>query len=708
MDFSDRSKPDGQNSLLPVPARAQLLVASLLAFVSPLILYWSTRYSSITWWETAEYASAAICLGNPHPPGSLLLTLIGWLFTRLPLGVSDILSLNLLAGLLAAATGAMIVLISLKLLESPGPSLKSASRGGAWWIASLGAVLGSLVFTLGETLWIYAIKFTPYVLTALFTSSILWVAVNWWRTADRADAFRWLFMIGLLIGLDFSVHRTNAVLLPGLFVWILILHPRTLTSIRSWMTGITGLLAGLSLHLLIMPIAARQPFLNAGNPETLSQFWDYVSLKQLGGSFLMKFFPRKGAFWGDQVSDFLEAFAANFCTAEGLGLFGWLPLVLGAAGLAFMWQRRRRLAIAFAVLLVVTAAATVFYFNIPADFFRSLHRHYLPCLLTFAVLVAYGGGSLALRAWSLTGRSRPVAVVLTGLLLLALPVSQVMRNFNALDGSRSYFAEDFARNMFAGLEPKAIIIVSGDNDTFPMWFLQVAENHRPDVTVLNMSLLNTSWYVMDQISRDSLLPLSLAEEEIEGLRPRVWTDTTICVAAPENLAGFDLPAGTTVPDSICLAVGPSFENILLISDQILVKMFQENQWRRPFYLAGTAGPSRLPWLQPYLRFEGLVSRAVPLESPPLNQGILTENLINRYSYRGWDKPGVEIESVSRQMALNTCGGFMTLARLQLSAGDNASASETLNALELRLPLDRLQPPEHFRQAIEQMLVAAGN
>lgn len=703
-DLSLENPEEHRNTL----GRVRIAVASALAGLLPLIAFWSTCYPTITWWDSAEYATAAICLGNPHPPGSLLLTLIGWLFTELPLGISDILSLNLLAGLMAAVTGGMVVVISIRLLEITYLSRFEERVSAYTWATLAGAVLGSLAFTLGETAWLYAVKFTPYILTVLFTSLLLWAALGWWRNADRAEAFRWLFLIGLLIGLDFSVHRTNAVLLPGLFLWILILKPATLASIRSWLTGAVGLLIGLSLHLLIIPIAARHPFINGGNPETWTRFWDYVSLRQLGGSFLVKFFPRKGDFWSDQVGDFFEAFAANFFTTDGLWIIGWLPLLLGLLGLVLLWQRRRRLAIAYLTLFLMTIVVTVVYFNIPADFFRSLHRHYLPCLLLFSVLIVYGAGSLAAMAWRSSGGKQPVATALAAILLLAVPVSQAARNYRAVDGSRNYFAYDFAQSMFAGLEPNAILFVCGDNDTFPLWFLQVTEKARPDITVLNTSLLNTPWYVKDQLERDSKLPLSLTAEQIDQLTPIAWKDTVIAVATPSDTEGFGLPDDVEVPDFIRLEVGPSFSEYLLVSDQLVLRLFLKNEWRRPFYVATTAGPSQLPWLQPYLRFEGLAMRAVPLESPPLNLEILSDNLLERFSYRGWSDPLVEIEDVSRMMALNSASGFLQLTQAQLSAGDTAAAAATLEAFEERLPIDRLQPPEPLRQAVEQMKAASAN
>ena len=73
--------------------------------------------------------------------------------------------------------------------------------------------------------------------------------------ADEADSWRHLAILGLLFGLDFSVHRTNALLIPGVLVWVLIRNPAAITRARTWMASLTGLAAGLSVQLLLIPIA---------------------------------------------------------------------------------------------------------------------------------------------------------------------------------------------------------------------------------------------------------------------------------------------------------------------------------------------------------------------------------------------------------------------------------------------------------------------
>ena len=122
---------------------------------------------------------------------------------------------------------------------------------------------------------------------ALFTALLLWAILNGSRNNNSAYAAGWLFVVMLLFGLDFSVHRTNLLLLPGVFIWMVLCYPRTFLGFKNWIAGGFGLTLGLAFHLLIMPMAARNPVLNASDPSNWSRFYYYISLQQYGGSWLV-------------------------------------------------------------------------------------------------------------------------------------------------------------------------------------------------------------------------------------------------------------------------------------------------------------------------------------------------------------------------------------------------------------------------------------
>ncbi|PYO71423.1 MAG: hypothetical protein DMD67_18795, partial [Gemmatimonadetes bacterium] len=379
------------NGLSARAPRLRRAAGALIVTAIAALIFWRTSYPTIHWWDSAEYSLAAGTLGIVGPPGSLLLTLLGWPVARLPVGSSPAHLLNLLAGALAAVTTGLVYVIAVRLLRFTEPS---ATEGDRRALAALGAALGALTFAFGATLWEYAVQFTPYVLSTVFAALILWVLLRWWKEADHPDAWRSIALLGLLFGLDFSVHRTNAMLLPGALVWILLRHPPTLRTPKSLLAGTVGLLLGLAVQLLIIPIGigamTRSPlFWDA--PTNWSRFWDYASIQRLGGGFLVQLFPRKAAFWSVQVSDFLRVLGANFFHWNGpAGVLGVVPAAAALLGLTTLWRRDRRLGIRHTLVLFLQAAMTVLFLNIPAHFFRTFDRHYLPVCVTIAVLMSYG------------------------------------------------------------------------------------------------------------------------------------------------------------------------------------------------------------------------------------------------------------------------------------------------------------------------------
>jgi len=670
--------------------RIYQLILLLVVIFFCLTVYWKTSYRTIPWWVGCYYSIAAITLGITPPPGSLILTILGWLVTRLPLGISRIFSLNLFAGVQAALVVIVVMLISLRMIRRFVLSENVEVKKSAVLLTGAGVIAACLNLALSETMWKYAIQFTPYMLTALFTTLLLWAMLRWWEKADQKTSVCWLFLITLLFGLDFSVHRTNLLLLPGFFILVFLRNPKVLGRIRTWLVGFAGLFLGLAFHFLIIPISARNPVLNANDPSNLSRFYDYVSLKQFGGGWLVQILPRKAPFIAIQVSDYLHFFSINFFS--GGTILTVLTLLLALTGFLMLWRREWRLSLGLLILFLCSSLGAVIYFNLPKDFFWPMDRHYLPSFVIFSIFMACGAGSLFLFVFNYLKKYRMIVIPLIVLLVFLIPFKQLTRNYALIDASRNYFAYDYGQNILQNVKPNSIVFVAGDN-FWPLFYLQVAENVRPDVTVLSPSLMNTSWYVRQVISRDSSLPLTVTEEELSNLGPRLWRDTTITITLQGD-PGFNQP----MPDSVHIRVQPTFaDKYLFPQEWLLVRMLVENRWRRPFYF--TYPP---PWLFQYARPEGLVSQLVPEDSANFDTSILRENLLTKYSYRGYADPSVPIDRFSRFAGQELFSAFLSLAQSELMQGNSSACKQIKLELVKRLPPERIRPPEQLLKWYENL------
>ena len=657
------------------------------------LIFARTAYPTITWWDSSSYSLAAATLGISSPPGSLLLALVGWPVARLA-PVAPAHALNLFAAVLAALTVGLVCVVAIR-LRAIGERHTQPT-----WPTLAGVAAGALTFAFSGTLWSYAGRFTPYVLTPVFTCVILWTMLRWWKQADEPDAWRSLLLLGLLFGLDFSVHRTNALLIPGAVLWIAVRRPGTLYSPRAVFGATAGLVAGLAVQLLVMPVAAHtSSALNFNNPSNWARFWDYVTIKQLGGSFLLGVFPRKSPAWSVQTLDVLRVLAENFLRWRGTGgALGLLPAVAAAIGLVTLWRRDRRLALAFAGLLVLQTALTILYFNIPAGYFRTFDRHYLPICVTIAVLVACGLADVA-EALAARTRLRPPSFAGVVAVVGLLPMTQLVANWGRRDASRLYFARDYAANALIQLPPNAIYFTVGDNDTFPVMYVQSAEGVRPDVAIINLSVANIPDWPEQLKRRDASFPMSLSMTQRMALAERPWRDTTIVVPVLADALQLGLPLATNLPSSITLLVKPTFGTTLLPSDVLLRDIVQTNAWRRPITFAATAGRSAMGSLAPYARDEGLYARIVPLRDPPADAALLRAHLL-RADYRGYADRSIALDDPTRNLGMTPYAGLIALLKADLKARDAVACRADRDALLAKLPLDRFDPPREIREPIE--------
>ena len=675
--------------MLSRPESRAARVALVVTTGASVAVYWRTAYPTITWWDSSSYSLAAATLGVTSSPGSLLLTLLGWLVTRVSIMSSPARQLNLFAGVLGAFTVALVFVTALRVRRNLDNGDNTSDAG-----AVIGAALGALTFAFGPTLWEHSVKLTPYVLTAVFTALILLTMLRWWEDADRENAWRWLALLGLLFGLDFSVHRTNALLIPGALAWILVRHPRSLRRPLSWVAGAGGLVAALAFQLLVIPIAinTRSP-LNMWEPTNWSRFWDYVRLAQTGGGFLVELWPRKSPIWSVQVADFLRVLGANFFhSATRLPLLAWLPGLAALLGIVAMWRRNRQLALAFTLVLFLQAAMTVLYFNIPASYFRSLDRHYLPVCVTVGVLVACGLSVVMQQRARLTWHRRRVAPLLAASFVALIPIAQLAGNWHASDASARHFARDFASNMLETLPPDAILFTVGDNDTFPLWYAQTVEGVRPDVAIVNLSLANAPWYIDQIVRRDPSFPVTRRITELHDSGTKLVLDTTLVVPVHGSSEELGLPSGSPIPDSISFRPRARVGTDILPADVVLVDIVHTNAWRRPICFAATAGSDGMGWLEPYARHEGLHWRIVPVAGAPPDAELLRTNLLRRHEYRGYADRAVPIEDVTRNIGMVYYDALGVLLEADSGRGTPDQCRDDMKALFTALPPERLALP----------------
>lgn len=188
--------------------------------------------------------------------------------------------------------------------------------------------------------------------------------------------------------------------------------------------------------------------------------------------------------------------------------------------------RDEQRALAVLALFLATGLGIVFYLNQTPMQPRPRDYSFVGNVFALSLWVGLGGAGLlecledGLRRLTVE-RATLRAVGGTALaLLLAIPGQMISENYDDHDRSGRYEARDFAYNLLTSVAKDSILFTYGDNDTYPLWYLQNVEGVRPDVRVVNLSLLDTPWYIK-QLKQHSNAsephPLPLSDEQIDRL-----------------------------------------------------------------------------------------------------------------------------------------------------------------------------------------------
>jgi hypothetical protein len=288
--------------------------------------------------------------------------------------------------------------------------------------------------------------------------------------------------------------------------------------------------------------------------------------------------------------------------------------------------------------------------------------------VTFGATIAFGTGALLHRVAS-TMLDRRVWIAVAAI-LVALPGAQLVNNWHTHDASSRYFAHDYARNALSELPPNAIYFTVGDNDTFPPLYLQAVEHVRPDVRLVNISLLFDATYVEQLLRADPTFPLSMTRNP-RSVKPYRWGDSTLALPVSGTREALGLAPTTIISPTISLRPKPAFTDSMLLGDLALLDIVRTNAWRRPLTFAITVG--QLPsWLAPFARLDGLHYRIVPIENAEPNAHTLRSNLLSR-SFRGFADSAVIVDDVTRNMGHAYFRAFDALLDADEAAGSGEAA-----------------------------------
>ena len=522
-------------------------------------MYAGTAAPGVTFWDAGEFISAAHVFGVPHPPGTPLFVAMGRVWT---LALGGVLGVALASNLLSAACTAVAcgLLVSVVTRGAPG------KEDAAW-----GALAGGVCAGLMASVWSNATETEVYAVSLLHVAAMLYAASRASAEGPEEQG-RWMLLTGYLIALAPAVHLSALVGAPAAIVlasrdvfgrWrvahVLMLSGALLVaaglgrmsapiaalgillgcasafasgaggksrrSVIPPIIALVALLAIASSAVLIMLMRARlDPVLNQGNPSTLAGLADVVARRQYD---VAPMWPRRAPAW-IQLATLMQYVDWQIALAWGNGIFTTpyrvlmtvIYLAVGVTGWRELRRDAPRIAEVLGVLLVcgslgvcvylnLKAGATIGYGFVPGEAHEARERDYFFVLAFWAWGMLAGYGALAM----VRARRWPSWVAVAALVL------PLVGNWAAEDrahGAEAAAPRAIATALLTSSPRHAVLFVAGDNDTYPLWYLQDVEGVRTDVTVVTFPLLPADWYAEEIARRTGLRwPVS---EHVEGAK----------------------------------------------------------------------------------------------------------------------------------------------------------------------------------------------
>jgi hypothetical protein len=625
-----------------------------------LILYILTLAPTTQFWDTSEYITAAYTLGIPHPPGNPLFVLMAHVWGLIPLAHAYAERINLFAAATSAVSAGCWFLVGERWLRSFVPATwprRLAALAGAIVSATAftvwnQSVVNEKVYTLSLLsialiLWLivrwddqpagqahdHHLLLIIYLLALTATNHMMGVLVGpvviillyppLKKVRPMADAERNLewsqFVVftavwGLLLSLGLGGWEPIAV--AGVLFAAALVYAVLAGNVTFAAAALVVAIVGVSVYTFLPIRAAFHPPINEGEPTTWKALWDVIFRVQYGKPSIFDNptqAPGDGnlghtaALYWAQLINYAQYFSWQFAhdwSERWQSVLGVVFAFLGVGGALRHWRADRRTALAMTVLMFSFTLMLVFYLNFKYGF--SLHpeqplaahevrqRDYF-FIVSFALWGIWVAMGLAAGIEAVADMFRERQpdearrwIYGTPLLVVAL----IPLVGNSLTASAS--------DLLQSVEPYGVLVTAGDNDTFPLWYAQEVEGIRQDVTVVNLSLANTDWYVR-QLQRRPLADFDSTNAPAI-YRGRHWPKPAGNLMSLSDAQLDALPQFFMVEDKRTARLGTGADTVRITvdpqmlgrpyvekADLIVMQVIKDQLGKRPIYYSRTVG-----------------------------------------------------------------------------------------------------------------------
>ena len=607
--------------------------AAACAAAGVFLLYAVTLAPAPTWWDTSEYMATAHTLGIPHPPGNPLFVVFGrvWSLLLAPLGLPPAVRINLLAAATSAGASFFFFLIAHRTL------VQLRGRGRE---ALIGASAAVVVSATAFTVWSQSnTNEKVYTVSLLIAAAVSWFMLRWGDRQGDPRSARLVVAAVYLMALGATNHLMSVLPVGAVLLFLLLTRAKLLAHRRFLSRCVLAVVAGLSLNFFLPIRAAQRPVINEGDPLCDGMVETAVAIYTGGAAgcpalasalkreqYNKPPVTQRMAPFPHQLQNFYQYFDWQWSRGidpdeppSGARLpFTLLFLALGGAGLFAVWRGDRNTGAYFVVFAATVSVALVFYLNfrlgyslapeITAERSHEVRERDYFFLFFFALWGVLAGLGLA-RCWMWLGdrmgslrKASPV---------LAIALVPFFLNLGWANRAGDYASRDWAFDLLNSMEPYGVLFTNGDNDTFPLWYLQEVEEIRQDVTVVVVQYLFTEWYA-GQLRELTEPGRQRRYVPVEGLP---YADRDPPAGPVVDLTDRQLATvgNGRLPDTMGLRIGDMLVEYpkgmeLRSGHRIALSIIRSSAHERPIYFASRDGEMKAMGLSAWAVSEGLAVR----------------------------------------------------------------------------------------------------
>ena len=428
---------------------------------------------------------------------------------------------------------------------------------------------------------------------------------------------------------------------------------------------------------------------------------------------------------------------------KGRNTYFFLPLILGIIGLLYHAKKDQRSLYVLGLFFVFTGFAIIFYTN-PKPF-EPRERDYAVVGSFYVFAMWVGFGVLALYDYLKSyANKKTVAMAISVVSLLAVPVLMGFQNWDDHDRKDRYTAQLNAQTYLESCDPNAIIFTIGDNDTFPLWYMQQMEGVRTDIKIVNTSLFATDWYI-DQMKKktyeadpipsklthdqykygtldvayyfselypqlkDSILPINMFMQwvasdnestyydlEGDGVPEKVLPTNKIRIPVSKANAIASGIVAEKDADKIVDYIDITIDNAIGKNRILMLDILNNFDWKRPIYFTGGSNSDEeYIWLKDYLQLDGMSYKLVPIKTPNKGKSMFDMgridpekmyNNVKKWDWKTINNGEIYLDEQTKRNAISLRNNLMRLSEEFLKKGDSVTAKDVLDLSLYKMPI----------------------